>query len=86
MVQKLVNAVHVFIHTTYVFFPACSYSLSRIYAFMHLRNLSVADDEHDAVSPLGRSRISNDDSNFPLRKTGTGDKAALCMHSHTVKS
>ncbi|XP_028415768.1 histone deacetylase 4-like isoform X1 [Dendronephthya gigantea] len=34
-------------------------------------NLSVADDEHDAVSPLGRSRVSNGDSNFPLRKTAS---------------
>ena len=37
---------------------------------MHFRNLGVADDERDAISPLGRPRSANGDSNFPLRKTG----------------
>ncbi|CAB3985733.1 Hypothetical predicted protein, partial [Paramuricea clavata] len=34
-------------------------------------NLGVADDERDAISPLGRPRSSNGDSNFPLRKTAS---------------
>ena len=52
---------------------------------MHFRKLGHGDDEQDAISPLGRSRSSNGDSSFPLRKTGTFVTRRFRLRSNASK-